>query len=434
MSFLERLNFIRLDLIPAASYAIIALLMAVSYFAAKYVVLRVLVSVWLRPAKRAHWITLIQREGLIRQISFIAPLILFDIGRRFFDVRNKIAPDQGHADLFEGLMQVFDAFFYIVVLLIFDRILRCVDTIYSQSSMATQRPLKAFVQFARILLLCVGMSTIILLALGQSPWKWLTGLGAASTVFLIIFRDTLLSFMASLQLASNGLVKVGDWIEIPDSGVDGNVVEMGLHTARIQNWDKTIVSIPLTQLMSQAFKNWRGMQEYGARRFKRVMVIEHKTVRFCDLALLERLLHVDLISDLVEKEIDKVRKFRESLCGPDGEFPSSHVMETRLLNGPYLTNIDLFQTYLARYLEQDENVSAKGTIMVRQLAPSGTGGLPIEIYCFLEDIDWASFEKIQGRIYAAFLSAVYPFDLQLHSLGRGYELAAIENTQAQDSV
>ena len=254
------------------------------------------------------------------------------------------------------------------------------------------------------------------LAVGESPWAVLSGIGAFSAILLLIFRDTIMSFVAGLQLTSANMIKIGDWIEMPTFGADGDVIDIALYTIKVQNFDKTIVAIPTNKMVEGSFKNWRGMDEFGGRRFKRPIIVDETSVRFCELEFLERLKHVRLIEGLVGERISETAAYRATLLGPDGEAADEAAIAMRFLNGPYVTNLDLFAAYIEAYLLADPRTHGHGTLLVRQLKPLDSGGLPLEVYVFFDETDWKRHEAIEGEVYAHFLAATPLFDLRIHNL------------------
>ena len=399
---------------PTAAVLATAVFVVAAYGFARYLLRRLFLG-GLRRAQLRVWSEVVEKRRLFRLIGFLAAAIGYGLGNTVFDLESRFATPE-RANLLGFVNNLFYALVFILVVVTVDRTLACVSDIYGKSRLARERPIKGYIQFARIILIILGVIIGGTLALGESPLAVLTGIGAASAVILLIFRDTLLSFVAGLQLASNDLVHIGDWIEMPQYGADGDVIDIALHTVKVQNFDKTIVSIPTHKLVEGSFKNWRGMNDFGGRRCKRAIVIDGRSVKFCTRKILQSLSHVDAIQRLVAEEIDKIEKFRDSLRGPGGEDPAEELLAYRTLNGPYRTNLDFYMKYLEAYLENDNRVYRRGTLLVRQLRPTPSGGLPIEIYFFLADTNWKNFETMQAQIYTYFLAAAERFDLNLHTI------------------
>ena len=408
---------------PLIAILFIAGLMVLAYGFTRVLLRRVFLG-GLRRAQLALWSEVIERRRLFRLAGILAAAIAFHVGTQFFGLEGRLeSPEE--ATIFRIIDNIFFALVFVLVLLTIDRALACISDIYGKSRLARERPIKGYIQFTRIILIIVGIIVGGTLALGESPWAVLTGIGAASAVILLIFRDTLLSLVAGLQLASNDLVHIGDWIEMPQYGADGDVIDIALHTVKVQNFDKTIVSIPTHKLVEGGFKNWRGMSDFGGRRFKRAIVIDGRSVKFCKRDFLRSLSHVDLIHSMVAEEIEKIEAFRESLRGANGEEPSEELLAFRTLNGPYRTNLDFYMAYLEAYLHADSRVYPRGSLLVRQLRPTPTGGLPIELYFFLNDTNWKNYETMQARMYTYFLAAAELFDLALHTVSDGSAETAV---------
>jgi miniconductance mechanosensitive channel len=260
-------------------------------------------------------------------------------------------------------------------------------------------------------------SAILILAtlLDRSPLIFLSGIGAMTAVLLLIFRDTILSLVASVQITGNDMVRVGDWIEMPQLGADGDVIDVALHTVKVQNWDKTITSIPTHRLISDSFKNWRFMSLSGGRRIKRALAIDMTTVRFLDPRETDRLARVSLLADYVE---GKRKELAEHNQGRDDEGPDLR----------RLTNLGTFRAYIERYLRAHPRIHPGMTLIVRQLAPTPTG-IPIEIYCFTSTTEWAAYEGIQSDLFDHFLSIAPEFGLRAFQSPSGADVAALSRAE-----
>jgi len=277
------------------------------------------------------------------------------------------------------------------------------NSVYQAFDISRQRPLKGYLQILKLLVFAFGAVIIIAILTGQSVGYFVTGLGAMTAVLLLVFKDTILSLVASVQLTQNDMVRVGDWIEIPGTGVDGDVIDVALHTVKIQNWDKTIATVPTAQLIQKPFRNWRGMSESGGRRIKRSLSIDMSTIRF-----------------LEDDEIEKFSKF-----APLEKYMESKIQELdshNVKNDPgadlvwdprRLTNIGTLRAYIIQYLRDNASLHQEGmTMLVRQLQP-GSQGLPIEIYCFSNDTAWANYEAIQADIFDHLLAKLPEFGLRV---------------------
>lgn len=389
-------------------------LMALSYLLFRLVAERAVLRA-LKETGAPVWATQVARRKVLRFVAWFVALVVMNAGLDFFRIGEQLSmPDQ--VTPYDATVYLMHAAMLVLAVLAVDRGLVVVSEVYVRSPMAATRPIKGYIQFFRILLVVVGALVGGTLAVGESPWGVLSGVGAFSAVLLFIFRDTIMSFIAGLQLISADMIKIGDWIEMPQYGADGDVIDIALYTVKVQNFDKTIVTIPTYKMVEGSFKNWRGMNEFGGRRFKRPIILDETSVRFCELEFLERLKHVALIEDLVGEQVRKTTAFRDGLRGPDGTVADEAAMEMRFLNGPYVTNLDLFAAYIEAYLLADPRTHIHGILLVRQLEPLEGGGLPLEVYVFFNETDWKRHETIEGEMYAHFLAATQLFDLRIHNL------------------
>lgn len=275
--------------------------------------------------------------------------------------------------------------------------------------------IKSYIQLGKLAIGLLGAIVIISALIDRSPLILLSGLGAMSAVLLLVFKDTLLSFTAGLQLASNDMLRVGDWIEMPQLGADGDVIDIALHTVKVQNWDKTITTIPTWRLMSESFRNWRGMSESGGRRIKRTMRLDASSVRFLDAQDVERLRHIALIKPYLERKLQEVEATNEALTRSLGELAQDPANRRRL------TNLGTFRAYIDAYLQNRPDIHKDMTLMVRALEPSAEG-IPMEIYCFTATTAWVAYEGIQSDIFDHLLAILPEFGLRLYQQPSGHDM------------
>ncbi len=288
------------------------------------------------------------------------------------------------------------------------------SAIYSSMPIAKERPLKGFVQLVQIAVWVFGAVMIIAAVLDRSPLLLLSGLGAMTAILLLVFRDTILSLVASVQLTAQDMVRVGDWIEVPQFGADGDVVDVQLHTVKVQNWDKTITTIPTHRLISGSFKNWRGMSQTGARRIKRAIHLDVSSIRFQSPAEVDHFKRFALLKDYIADKEQELSDYNASL-----DLEVDDAVNTRRL-----TNVGSFRAYAANYLQNHPSIHKGMTLMVRQLAP-GPEGLPLEIYCFTNTTVWTEYEDIQADIFDHLLAIVPDFGLRLFQKPAGSDLASL---------
>jgi miniconductance mechanosensitive channel len=301
-----------------------------------------------------------------------------------------------------------------VVVLTLNSLLKAVNDIYESSPAYSGVPIQSYLDLVKLLFILVALVLSVSLITDESPTVLLTGIGAATAVLLLVFRDTLLSVVASFQIAANDLVKEGDWVEVPDYGADGDVLNISLHTIKIQNWDKTISIIPTYKILEVAYKNWRGMSESGGRRIKRSINIDLNSIRFCTPEMLEKFSVVDILQDYVTEKINQIDEYKRTSASPV-DFP---------LDGPMVTNVEVFRKYITKYLLEREDIHEEElTLLVRDKAPTDTG-LPIEIYAFTTTTDWIAYERIQAEIFNHLLAAAAFFDLHIYQQPAGRDFAS----------
>jgi miniconductance mechanosensitive channel len=288
------------------------------------------------------------------------------------------------------------ALFLILWISIFtlNALMDALNAVYESSSQFSGVSIQGYLDIVKIMVLIAGVILSVSLFTGQSPVVLLTGLGALTAVLLLVFRDTILSFVASVQINSHDLIKEGDWIEVPSYNADGDVVNMTLHTITVQNWDKTISVIPTHKITEVAYKNWRGMQESGGRRIKRSINLDLGSIRFCD---------EDILQDYLDRKQTEIQ----------AEHRRKGIEMDSPLDGRQLTNLGTFRAYIEQYLRNHPHIHQEGmTFLVRQLAP-GPKGVPLEIYVFTKTTEWVAYEKIQADIFDHLLASVPLFDLRV---------------------
>ena len=350
-----------------------------------------------------EWDDLLIEHNVIVHFSHIVPAaIIHFFSPALFD---------NSPEIVELFHLVVNTYLIVVILFVIDGILNFTRAVWERGPVGKRYPAKSFIQAAKLVINLIGLVFILSSILGKSPLVLFSGLGAVTAILLLIFKDAILGLVAGFQLSVNNMVMVGDWIEMPARGADGDVIDVSLTTVKVQNWDKTITTIPTYALISDSFKNWRGMSESGGRRIKRSLFIDMRTIQFADEPMLERFKRIRRLRPYLEAKLDDVQKYNQGV----GEELSE------LINGRRLTNIGTFRAYCVAYLRDHPKVHQHMTLIVRQLAP-GSQGLPIEIYVFSNDIAWANFEDIQGDIFDHFLSVLPEFGLSAYQAPSGADL------------
>ena len=300
-------------------------------------------------------------------------------------------------------------------------ILDAVQIYYSNSvlnSTESTRPIKSYLQLGKILIIGLGSIVIVAALIDRSPAILLSGLGAMSAVLLIVFKDTLVSFTAGIQLTTNDMLRVGDWIEMPELGADGDVVDIALHTVKVQNFDKTITSIPTWRLMSYSFKNWRGMSESGGRRIKRTILIDATSVKFIEKHDVDDLKNISLINSYLNEKSTMIEDSNKQLAEKSQDFFSKPVNHRRL------TNLGTFRAYVNFYLLNHKKIHTDMTRLVRMLKPDSEG-IPLEIYCFTSTTDWIEYENIQSDVFEHLLAILPEFGLRTFQKPSGHDFASV---------
>jgi len=299
------------------------------------------------------------------------------------------------------------------------KFLKALEFIGLHSKRFEGKPVSSYIQVLLIVIYIAAGVFIISNLVEKSAVAILTTFGAATAVILLIFRDTILGLVASIQIAGNDMVRLGDWVSMDKYGADGDVIEINLTTVKVRNWDKTITTVPTYAFISDSFKNWRGMQSQGMRRIKRSLYIDLNSVKFADEAFRERCLKYERVRDYVNQRQNEIDTFNSE----------RKVDKQELINGRHMTNLGIFRNYALNYLQEHPKVANEETVMVRQLQ-SGPNGLPLEIYCFSNDIAWVNYEGIQSDIFEHLFAALSRFDLELYQSPSGRDFRQITRAKA----
>ena len=291
-----------------------------------------------------------------------------------------------------------------------------VNDILSEKDQYKGKPIGSLTQLAKILTYCIGGILIISLLVDKSPAFLLSGLGAIAAILLLVFKDSILGFVASIQLSANNMIQVGDWVTVPNYGADGDVFEINLTSIKVRNFDLTITTVPTYAFISDSFTNWRGMQHSEGRRIKRAINIKKDTICFCDEEMLEKFQKIALISDYIITQKQAI----------DAYNLKNKVDTSLLINGRNMTNIGVFKVYIENYLMNNSAINQSMMIMVRQLIPSETG-LPLEVYAFCNNKEWKAYENNVADIFDHILSVVHYFELELFENPSGSDFRNLVN-------
>lgn len=396
----------RLAEFPIAEMLIGLCLLALVAFIADFVVRRILTRLILRVVGRAvHDLDVLLRP-VVRSFTRVVPAIIIHQG---ISGVPHLAP--GFVTLIQN---VAGAFMIVAVAIGIGAGLDMANAIYARSPRAHRRSIKGYLQVLKIVIYAIATILVIAALIDRSPLLLLSGLGALAAVLMLVFKDTILSLVASVQLNSNDMLRVGDWIEMPQVNADGDVIDIALHTVKVQNWDKTITTIPTWRLISESYRNWRGMQDSGGRRIKRSLLIDQTSARFLTEAERERMRRFLLIDDYLADKSAEMADWNAKLAAA-GRDP---------VNMRRSTNIGAFRAYVQNYLENHPGIRQDMTLLVRQLQPTETG-LPLEIYAFTATVAWAEYEAIQGDIFDHLLAILPEFGLRLFQSPSGADFGPL---------
>ena len=372
----------------------------ISFLASKIIILKPINS-WFRKTKTKLDDIFLQ-SGFFNRLIYLIPLLILYNLEGIFSQYSII------------IHRILNSIFVLIILICINVLLSAFGDIYNRSRFSRRIHIKGYLQVVKLILFIVGILGIITILTGQSPVYLLSGIGALTAVLMLVFKDTILSFVATIQINSNDLFKIGDWVDAPQFGADGDVVDIALHTVKIQNWDKTITTIPTHKLIDSSFKNWRGMTDSGGRRIKRAIYIDISTIRFWDKELLRRFQQLDLLQDYLESKLKEV------------DISNKTVGENldQMVKGRRFTNIGTFRAYIKAFLKNHSDIHDEMTFLIRQLPP-GEKGLPMEIYVFTNDTDWVRYESIQSDIFDHLMAIVSEFDLKVFQNPSGNDFKSI---------
>lgn len=314
------------------------------------------------------------------------------------------------------VLKLTDAYLIIVSMTVFFAVLKVGEYGMSRHPALKDKPLTSYFQLIRILLYIVTIILVLSALLGKSPIYFLSAFGAMTAILLLVFKDTILGLVASVQMSTNEMVRVGDWVEMPKFNADGDVIDINLNTVKVQNWDKTITTIPTYYFITDSFKNWRGMQATGGRRIKRAIFIDAHSVKFVNPEMREKFKKYQIIKDYIEDRQKEIEAFNEKF----------NIDTSALINGRRMTNLGVFRKYIESYLKNHPKIRQDMTIMVRQLA-SENKGIPLEVYCFTNTTAWLEYETIQSDIFDHIYSTVKFFDIEIFQEPGGKDFASAFN-------
>ncbi|WP_053364877.1 mechanosensitive ion channel family protein [Bacillus sp. FJAT-27245] len=379
-------------LVKPLSIMIKILLIGIICIAANFISKKIVIRIITRMVTnfKVEWGKIILERQVFRKLSHIVPAtIIYSFSSTFPTYQSTI-----------GKLAI--TYIIIVGLAVIQSVINALNDIYQTYEISKVKPIKGYLQVVNTIIMTLGFILIISNLIGESPLILLSGIGALSAVLMLVFKDSLLGLVAGIQLAANDMVRVGDWIEMPKYGANGDVIDISLVTVKVQNFDKTITMLPSYALISESFINWRGMQSSGGRRIKRSLYIDTSSIKFCTEEMIEKFVNVHYLSDYIlqkEKEI--------------AEYNASNAIDrNNPVNGRGLTNFGVFRAYISNYLKNHPGINQNMSLMVRQLAQS-EHGVPLEIYAFTNSVQWVVYETVQSDIFDHLFAVAPEFGLRV---------------------
>ncbi|MGD8858878.1 MAG: mechanosensitive ion channel family protein [Myxococcales bacterium] len=382
-------------------FVLVALIAVLANFVAKRIILRALKAFIARTPTRYddYFLT----HNVFDRLSHLAPaMVLHASSAVMFPDSEELRTATEHLAI---------AYMFLITAIVISSVINALGEIYETFEVARTRPIKSYLQVVKIIVFSIAGVLVVSALTNRSPWGLLSGIGALTAIIILVFRDSILGLVASIQVTANDMVRPGDWIEMPKFGADGDVIEVSLNTVKIRNFDKTISTVPTYALVSETFKNYRGMSETGGRRIKRALYLDQNSVHFASPELLDRLEKIAAIADYVRERRAEVQAYNAEQ-GFGDDVP---------VNGRRMTNLGTFRAYVLAYLKRHPKIRQDLTLLVRQLAP-GPEGIPLEIYCFTNDPTWALYEGIQADIFDHLLAVASEFELRVFQKPSGRDL------------
>ncbi|WOE32251.1 mechanosensitive ion channel [Acinetobacter sp. SAAs470] len=405
-TWIDRYQWI--DLLTSLSI-VIALALIINYIA-KHIIVRGLKKL----ISQMHFVNqdIFEGHSVISRIANIAPALVIMYG---------IATVPYLPTEITSLVKMLtQAFIFLTIALAISDLLNIFNLAYQKNSKFKNKPIKGYLQLIKLIIFIVCILSILGTFLKKDIFTLLAGFGAMAAVMMLVFQNTILSIVAAIQISSYDMIRIGDWIEMPSLNADGDVVDMSLHTITVQNFDKTLTTIPTNKLVTDTFRNWRGMSESGMRRIKRSLFIDQSSVHFMTQEMQSKLKDFLLLNQYIDLKIEELNQFNQQLSNP------------AKLNQRRLTNLGTFRAYIEFYLKQHEGISNNATLIVRQLQPTSQG-IPLEIYAFTNTTVWSNYENIQSDIFDHLIAIVPEFGLKIYQAPSGSDLQLMTN-KIQDQI
>ncbi len=414
---------------PMSAFLIILLIIFIAWIA-YFLTRQIIVRIVHRVAKRTKttWDDILVKNKVFRGLAHLIPafILFYTADFSYPELHQEIADldistyEALSVDYYFSLAgfiaRIARIYFIVIIVYVANSVLNSAMEIYNTTEYSHHRNIKGYVQLVKILVYSMAGIMTIAALLGKDPTVLLAGLGALAAVLILVFKDTILGFVASIQLSANKMVNIGDWISMKSHNADGTVIDITLNTVKVQNWDKTIATIPTYALVAESFNNWKGMEDSDGRRIKRSVSLDMSSIKFCDSAMLNRFEKFELIRDYVIQKENELKDHNKKKKISDEDY----------ISGRHQTNVGVFRRYLEVYLRQHPMINIEMTFLVRQMQPTGKG-LPIEIYVFSKDQEWANYEAIQADIFDHIFAVIPEFELKVFQEPTGSDISKISS-------
>jgi miniconductance mechanosensitive channel len=380
----------------------IIILGIISYLITRYVIIKIIPHFFEKTSTKIDDILI--EKGFLNRLSYVVPLLII------YSLSDNLISG------YEMINRLLLSVIITVLSFSFNSLINVINEIYNRSKYSKSINIKSYFQILKLIINLLSIIVVIAVLSGKSPFYLLSGIGALTAVLMLVFKDTILSLVSSIQINSNDLFKIGDWIEAPLFGADGDVIDIALHNVKIQNWDKTISIIPTYKLIDSSFKNWRGMSLSGGRRIKRSICIDMNSIKFCSDEMINQYKKINVITGYIDSKVAELKDHNKTAACNNSEVK---------INGRSLTNIGTYRAYIKGYLKNNINIHQDMTFLVRQLSTTEKG-LPIEIYVFTNTTDWIDYEEIQSDIFDHLISSLAQFDLKVFQNPSGNDLSNLK--------
>ncbi|CAK8724550.1 Miniconductance mechanosensitive channel [Candidatus Electrothrix laxa] len=390
------------------TYSLIIFAVVLAALLTTWIVRRTLVRTLIKLIRnnRLRWDDALVDHYFFTRLSWFVPVLIFYIAQDIL-----LPPDSQWVEL---LRRLIICGFILAGIRVISSLLKAINSIYRSRHLQSGKTIRGYIDAIRIVSYILCAILLISALTNRSPWGLLSVMGGLTALTMLIFRDTILGFIASIQLTANDMIRVGDWIEMGSHGADGDVIEVSIHSVRVRNWNKTVTTIPTYALIANPFKNWRGMSESGGRRIKRALHLDMTSIRFLTDDELDKLEEIRILREYLRSRREEIKKYNRARGAESSE----------TINGRCLTNVGVFRAYISVWLQEHPKIHKKMTFLVRQLKPSSTG-MPLEIYVFSNDQVWANYEALQADIFDHLISILPYFDLRIFQEPSGYDFRAL---------